>query len=69
MTEELCKNCGHPELDHHGRWVDGSAIPGNLCYWTENQGYCEDLCTCPGFNVEETELSSFTAACRKAGVA
>lgn len=65
-----CKNCGHPEEDHHGHWSSGEEIPGNLCFWAENQGYSQDLCPCPGFNVEpDAETKSyFETILGKAGI-
>jgi len=72
MPDEVCKNCGHPEEDHVGYWVkkDGSKelIPGKLCFWAEGQGYSQDLCGCPGFNVEGSLDFYFDTLLKKSGV-
>lgn len=62
-----CVNCGHPEEDHVGYRSGGELIPGKLCYHEENQGYCEDLCTCPGFDVRGAQLTYFETLLAKAG--
>lgn len=73
---EKCTQCGHPEKDHgpaSGRWRDKITgewtviIPGRLCYYEENHGHCEDLCSCSGFNDTKGPLSNFRAALTKAG--
>lgn len=51
MEPTSCKHCGHSEEDHVGHWAGGELIPGKLCYYMENQGYQQDLCQCPGFDV------------------
>lgn len=56
--ENKCFNCGHSEEDHTNM----------LCYWAENQGYQEDLCPCPGFNVKTDQVSYLATLFSKAGV-
>lgn len=63
-----CPNCGHSEEDHVGYWTDGELIPGNLCYHMENQGYQQDLCPCPGFEVKSDNETYLDTLLQKAGV-
>jgi hypothetical protein len=64
---EICTQCGHSKEDHEGYWSSGEKIPGDMCFWAENQGYSEDLCPCSGFNKEEP-ASYFETILGKAGL-
>lgn len=67
-TGRCCTQCDHPEKDHVAHWADGRLIPGNLCYYEENQGHCEDLCPCTGFNTVPANSTYLDTLVGKAGV-
>ncbi len=62
-----CTQCGHPEEDHLGYWSDGTIIPGAYCYYEENQGHSEDLCSCTGFNTNPDVSTYLDVLIAKAG--